>query len=400
MNKQLVGRRVVILVQNLPVPFDRRVWQEAHALRDAGASVSVICPAAKGFPVGQHLIDGIDVRRFVMPDEASGALGYVREYGLSMLRMYRELRSLSKTGAFDVVHFCNPPDLLAIVALTQKISKKSKLIFDQHDLGPELLQAKGIKFARFFGLVVRSWERIAYSVADQVIATNESYKAVAIQRGKKNQDDVTVVRSGPREDWIIDSEKTRVWANNREFQVGYVGVIGKQEGIDYLLDAADTLVHQEGLDVQFCLVGSGTEVPALVDRCAALRLDEHVSFLGRLSDDDLRSVLANSDICVNPDEYNELNDKSTMNKVVEYMALGRPIVQFDVTEGRFSAGNSSAYAKRNDAHSLAEEMKALLQDKERAEYMGALGRERFQTELRWEKQVPKLISAYVKALDA
>lgn len=394
----LAGRRIAILVQNLPVPFDRRVWQEALALRDAGADVSVVCPASTGYPVGDHELEGITIRRFDMPAEASGVLGYVREYGVSLWRMHKELKRLRKGGAFHVVHFCNPPDLLALVALPQKLTSGAKLIFDQHDLGPELVVAKRLRLGKLFVAVARSWEWMAYRAADHVIATNESYKRVAMSRGRKGPDSVTVVRSGPRKEWILPGEPTDKWSNGRDFQVGYVGVIGKQEGIDYLLEAARILVFEERLSVQFCLVGSGTEVQNLVEQVKLLGLGEHVSFLGRLPDAELRSVLSSSDVCVNPDEVNELNDKSTMNKILEYMALGKPIVQFEVTEGRFSAQDASAYARPNDSRSFAEELKRVLLDKRLASEMGDFGRKRFEEELCWEKQTPRLVRAYQSAM--
>lgn len=394
----LADRRVAILVQNLPVPFDRRVWQEALALRDAGADVSVICPGSTGYPVGDYELDGVTIRRFDMPAEASGPLGYLREYGISLWRMHKELGRLRRDGAFHVVHFCNPPDLLALVALPQKLISKSKLIFDQHDLGPELVIAKRLRLGRLFVAVARSWEWMAYHLADHVIATNESYKHVAVTRGRKLPNSVTVVRSGPRKEWIVPGEPTDKWSLGRDFQVGYVGVIGKQEGIDYLLDAAKILVHEEGLSVQFCLVGSGTEVPNLVEQAKKLGLAEHVSFLGRLPDAELRSVLSSSDVCVNPDEVNELNDKSTMNKILEYMALGKPIVQFEVTEGRYSAQTASAYARPNDSRSFANEIKRILLDRTLASEMGVSGRKRFEEELCWEQQTPRLIRAYRLAM--
>lgn len=394
----LQGRRIVILVQNLPVPFDRRVWQEALALRDAGADVSVICPDAKNFPVGRYVIDEIGILRFAMPAEANGALGYIQEYGVSLHRMFRALKVLRREGPFDVVHYCNPPDLLALVALPQKLFGKSKLIFDQHDLGPELVVAKRLRFGRFFVAMVRMWERIAYRVADHVIATNESYKQIAMSRGGKTADDVSVVRSGPRKEWIVFGEPTDKWSQGRDYQVGYVGVIGKQEGIEYLLEAARILVFEEHMNVQFCLVGSGTEVEQLKRQSDTMGLGPYVTFLGRLSDEDLRSVLTSSDVCVNPDEVNELNDKSTMNKILEYMALGKPIVQFDVTEGRFSAQDASAYAVPNDARSFSQELKEVLIDKSRAMRMGEYGRRRFAEDLCWEQQIPRLVNAYRTAI--
>ena len=394
----LAGKRLVILVQNLPVPFDRRVWQEALALRDAGASVSVVCPGTPDFPAGRFSIEGIDVVRYPGVYEASGVIGYVREYGQSLWRMGRALAGLHREKRFDVIQYCNPPDLLFAVAWPYRLIARSRLIFDQHDLGPELVVAKKMRFGGLFVALARSWEWCAYRSAHHVIATNESYRALALRRGGKSRAQVSVVRSGPRQEWIKKAMPSTEWNNGRAYTVGYVGVIGKQEGIEYLLEAARILVHEHKLDVQFCLVGSGTDVDRLKQLSARMLLTEHVSFLGRLSDEDLRSVLMNSDVCVNPDEVNELNDKSTMNKIMEYMALGKPIVQFDVTEGRFSAQQASLYAQANDSGSLAEKLSTVLLDPDLARQMGQFGEQRFRDELCWEQQTPILVKAYTRVL--
>lgn len=390
----LSGKNIAVLVQNLPVPFDRRVWQESLALSAAGARVTVICPADARHPAGEFDLDGIRVLRYAAPREATGAAGYFIEYPWALAAMTRQLLKAAKGTRFDVIHFCNPPDLLFLCALPYKLISRTKLIFDQHDLGPELIRAKRLPLSPIFMAIARIIERLTYASADHVISTNESYKNIALRRGGKGADEVTVVRSGPNVDWIVESETTDRWHNGRSKMLGYVGVIGRQEGIEYLLDALKVIVFDRKMDVQLCLVGSGPDLPRLTELAKEDGLDEHVSFLGRLSDENLRSVLANADVCVNPDEVNELNNLSTMNKIVEYMALGRPIVQFDVKEGRYSAGESSRYARKNDAESFAEEIIVVLSDDALARRMGEAGRARFRDSLSWERQVPILVDAY------
>jgi glycosyltransferase involved in cell wall biosynthesis len=181
----------------------------------------------------------------------------------------------------------------------------------------------------------------------------------------------------------------------RRYLVGYVGVMGKQEGIDYLLHAAAHLVHELGrTDVHFGLVGGGTSLEEMKALAHQLRVAEYVSFAGRVSDGALLAMLNTADVCVNPDVANEMNDISTMNKVMEYMALGKPIVQFDLAEGRFSAQRASVYARRNDALDLAAKIAELLDDPARRADMGAFGRRRIENELEWRHEAPKLIAAY------
>ncbi|MDD7945820.1 glycosyltransferase family 4 protein [Microbacterium sp. NE2HP2] len=393
----LSGRRVAILVQNLPVPFDRRVWMESMALAEAGADVTVVCPADDRHPAGEFTIEGIKVFRYRPPREASGPLGYLNEYAVSLLRMRHELRRARRGGRFDVIHFCNPPDLLYTVAGPFSRRDESILVFDQHDLGPELVEAKHMPLGRIFTGIAKIFESRTYASADHVIATNESYKQIAIARGGFTPDDVTVVRSGPVSNWG-DDVRPRDWHNGHEFLLGYVGVMGRQEGIEYLLEAIAALREWE-LDVHLSLVGSGPDRSRLEILAASLGITDNVTFHGRVSDEDLKSILSDADVCVNPDEVNPMNNLSTMNKIVEYMALGRPIVQFDVKEGKFSAGGASSYAEANSAQSLALEIRSLLQDPEMRAGMSQEGIRRFKHTLCWEHQAGHLVDAYVGILD-
>lgn len=396
--RPLTEKKILILVQNLPVPFDRRVWQESQSLSQAGAEVTVICPSDAKFPEGEFDIDGIRVIRYKNPPEARGALGYVLEYGLSLLRMSRSARKARIRGRFDAVHFCNPPDLLYLVAARFKRRDGSVLVFDQHDLGPELVSAKRLPFGGLFVAVAKLFEAWTYRAADHVVATNESYKRIAMTRGRFSDEAVTVIRSGPSRTWADEPTPARDWHEGRQYLVGYLGVMGRQEGIEHLL-----LAHREladsGLDVQLALVGSGPDRARLEHLVQALEIAERVTFHGRVDDTTLRSILANADVCVNPDEVNPMNDLSTMNKIIEYMALGKPIVQFDVREGRVSALESSLYADFDVPGSFGASIREVLQHPEKAAAMGEFGRERFMSELSWESQAERLVAMYTGLLE-
>lgn len=395
--KPLEGTRVAILVQNLPVPFDRRVWQESKALRDAGADVTVVCPSDAKHPAGRFVIEGITVHRYLAPKEAGAVLGYVNEYGVSLLRMRAELKDARRAGAFDVIQFCNPPDLLYAVAKPYKRRDGSTLVFDQHDLGPELVRAKHLPLAWFFVRLAALFERWTFRAADHVVSTNESYRAVAESRGGFPESKVTVVRSGPPRDWA-DAVQKKNWHRGRAYLLGYVGVMGRQEGIEYLIEALRILVEDLQLDIHLALIGSGPDRARLEDLARVSGHADRIEFHGRVTDDDLLSILSDADVCVNPDEVNEMNDLSTMNKIVEYMALGRPIVQFDVREGRFSAQEASAYADANSAQALADAIGEVLRDPDRAARMGEVGRQRFRAVLAWENQAEALVAAYTKMI--
>ena len=389
----MAERRVLILVENLPSPFDRRVWQEATTLRDAGYTVSIICPTGKGCEKKRETIDGIDIWRYRLPTEGEGAMGYLVEYSFALMQTFLlSLRVLFGRG-FDVVHACNPPDLFFLIGGFYKLFGK-KFLFDHHDANPELYEAK---FGRrdFFYRLMLGLERWTFRTADVSIATNESYKRIAVQRGGMPPERVFVVRSGPSLDRLKVVPPDESLKHGRKFLVGYVGVMGKQEGIDYLLRAAAHVVHRlKRADVHFGLVGGGTSLEEMRALAAELGLGAHVTFTGRVPDDEMLAMLNTADVCVNPDVANDMNDISTMNKVMEYMALGKPIVQFDLTEGRTSAREASLYARRNDARDLAQKIVELLDDPQRRRLMGLYGRRRVENELEWRHEAPKLLAAY------
>ena len=386
-------KRVLILVENLPSPFDRRVWQEANALRDAGYTVSIICPTGKGYEKRYEEIDGIAIRRYRLPNEAEGALGYLLEYGVAMAMTFWLSWKVLFTRGFDVIHACNPPDLFFAIGGFFKLLGK-KFVFDHHDINPELYEAK---FGRrdFFWKLMVALERWTFRTADVSLATNESYRKIAIERGGMDPDKVFVVRSGPSLERMKIVPPSPELKRGRRFLVGYVGVMGKQEGIDLLLESARVIVKDLGRDdVHFGLVGGGTSLEEMKQLAAEKGIGDHVTFTGRVPDGEMIAMLNTADVCVNPDVANEMNDKSTMNKIMEYMALAKPIVQFDLTEGRFSAQEASLYARRNDPADMAAKIVELLDDPARREAMGAFGRRRVENELEWRYEVPKLLAAY------
>lgn len=386
-------RRVLIIVENLPCPFDRRVWQEARTLAAAGYGVSIICPKGKGYEKSFEELEGVAIYRHPQPFEGRGALGYAAEYSWALLAEFMlSIRVLMERG-FDVVHACNPPDTLFLIGGFYKLFGK-KFLFDHHDINPELYEAKFSRRDFFYRLMVML-ERLTFRTADVCLATNESYRRIAIERGKRSPDRVFVVRSGPDLNRLKILPPRPELRCGRRYLVGYVGVMGRQEGIDGLLAAARHIVHELGrTDIHFGLVGGGTELAAMRSLAEQLDVAEYVTFTGRVPDAELLAMLNSADICVNPDIANEMNDKSTMNKIMEYMALGKPIVQYDLTEGRVSAQDASLYAKPNDPIDLAVKIVALLDNEPARKRMGQVGQERVRSALAWEHEAPRLLAAY------
>ncbi|MEM9644082.1 MAG: glycosyltransferase family 4 protein [Planctomycetota bacterium] len=388
---EFAGKHILIVIENLPAPFDRRVWQEAGTLRDMGAKVSIICPKMEGFRKSRETIDDIDIYRHSLPAEGSGPLGYLLEYSIAIFwELVLSIRIFLR-HRFDVIHGCNPPDLIFLVALPFKLLGV-KYVFDHHDINPELYIAK---FGRkgFFYRCMTFLERTTFRVADRSIATNESYRKIAIERGKMSPEKVTVVRSGPSTERLIPGSGDPKHRNGKRFLIGYVGVIGVQEGLDLLLDAVSKLLEKRQ-DVQFAIVGGGTSLNETIELAKELGLEDHVKFYGRVSDELLLEVLNTCDVCVNPDRPTEMNDLSTMNKVMEYMALKKPQVQFDLTEGRASAADASLYAKKNDSADFADKINELLESPEKRERMGEIGYQRVVGKLSWDHEQENLKRFY------
>jgi glycosyltransferase involved in cell wall biosynthesis len=393
-NRSSSALRTLIIVENLPVPFDRRVWSEARALRRAGYGVSIICPRMHGETKKYELLEGIHIYRHPLPVEAKGALAYFAEYACALFWQFTYSVRVLRQHGFDVIHGCNPPDLIFLVGGFYKLFFRKKFLFDHHDLNPELFEAK---FGRrgFLWRCLMLLERLTFRAADVSIATNESYRRIAVERGGMTACRVFTVRSAPDLDRVRPGLADAAWKKGRAHLVAYIGVIGQQEGLDLLVEAADHIIRRQNRqDVQFVIMGSGPaarEIEAHVER---RRLNEYMDLPGRVSDETLFSVLATADVCVNPDRPTIMNDKSTMNKVLEYMAMGKPIVQFSLAEGRASALESSLYARNTDAADFGDKILELIDDPARRNRMGAFGRRRIEEELCWTKEAPKLLAAY------
>lgn len=392
------SKHVLIIVENLPVPFDRRVWQEAKTLNQAGYQVSIVCPKGKGYSKSRENIQGIDIYRYPVPLEGDGVFGYFAEYSIALLLQFFIALRIFLSKRFDVIHACNPPDNIFLIGIFFKLVGK-KFIFDHHDINPELYVAKFGRKDFFYNLLLLS-EKLTFKLADVSIATNESYKQIAIERGGMVPDQVFIVRSGPSTEQFKILPPNPKNKNGKKYLVGYIGVIGKQEGISYLLESIRHIVFvKKRHDIYFQIIGGGPELDKVKSLAHTLNISDYVSFTGRISDDAVLEILNTADVCVNPDEANEMNDKSTMNKIMEYMALGKPIVQFDLKEGRFSAAESSLYANRNDSVDFAIKILDLLDNPELREKMGKIGIKRIQNQLSWEHQAPELIKAYERLFD-
>ncbi|WP_461347548.1 glycosyltransferase family 4 protein [Bradyrhizobium sp. USDA 4451] len=386
-------RRILIVVENLPVPFDRRVWCEATSLRKAGYQVSVICPMGRGHDEAYECLEGIHIYRHPMPLEARGIAAYLIEYPVALFwETWLAIKVAWKHG-FDVIQGCNPPDLIFLIGLLFKLGGR-RFVFDHHDVNPELYEAK---FGRrdFFWHLLRLVEYLTFKTASISIATNESYREIAVTRGGMPANRVFVVRSGPNLERVRLRPDDPAWRRGRRYSVGYVGVIGQSEGIDLLLQSIGHIVHDLGrTDIQFNIGGTGPEWNAVVQLCEEMQLSDYVNFTGAIADDALFTMLSTADVCVNPDRVTPMNDISTMNKIMEYMALGRPIVQFDVREGRRSALDASLYAAKNDPQDFASKIITLIDDPSLRQTMGAFGRSRVERALSWTHEEPKLLAAY------
>ncbi len=388
--------RALILVENLSVPFDRRVWQESTALRDAGWEVHVICPTgANRDTEPEAVIDGVRIHRYPLRPATGGPVGYLREYGLALLHTYRLAR---KVGPVRVVHACNPPDLLFLVARMLK-RRGARFVFDQHDLVPELYLSRFGRGEDFLYRLVLRLERLTYRAADVVIATNESYRRAALTRGGKKPDEVFVVRSAPVVERFHQVPPEEALKRGKPHLLCYLGVMGPQDGVDYALRSLALLRDEIGRsDWHAVFVGAGDTFDAMVALSRELGLSDMVEFTGRIPDEDLLRYLSTADVCLAPDPYNPLNDVSTMNKIMEYMAMARPIVSFDLREARVSAGDAAVYAPPNDESEFAKLIALLLDDPEERRRMGEIGQARVSGPLSWDNSRAALLAAYDAAV--
>jgi glycosyltransferase involved in cell wall biosynthesis len=387
---------VCIIIENLPVPLDRRVWQEARTLRDAGYRVSVVCPKGSGFRKGRETLEGIEIYRYWLW-EASRPLGYLLEYSLAFVGQFLLcLRAYARTR-FRVIQACNPPDTIFLVALFFRLFGV-RFIFDHHDLNPELYETKFQR--RDLGYMLVCWaEKWTYRTAEVSIATNESYREVALTRGGMRRERTFVVRSCPDLARIRIRPPQPELKQDRRQLVVYLGVMAHQDGLDLLLESIAILTKlRKSDDTLFVLIGSGPELPNLKVLATQNGLDGLVKFTGRLSDEDVAAYFSTAAFGVAPDRATPMNDKSTMNKIMEYMAFGLPVVLYDLTEGRRSAEDAALYAKRDDPADFAQKLMTLLDDESLRKDLGARGRKRIEEVLNWDHEKQALLEAYTTAI--
>jgi glycosyltransferase involved in cell wall biosynthesis len=389
------GRRVLLIVQNLPVPFDRRVWLEAASLTKAGYAVSVICPKAKGYNASFETLEGIDIYRYGLPIEARGAIGFVAEFAWCFLRTFvKSIRVALAGRGFDVIHACNPPETFWLLGRFWRLFGK-RFLFDHHDLSPEMYAAK---FGRDSGPMYKGLlflEHMTFKSAGVVITTNDSHKQVALARGGLAPEDVFIVRSGPDVDRLKVYPADATWKKGKPFLLAYLGEMCKQDGVDHLVRAVRIL--REDLkrdDVHAIFVGGGPEQPVIRAYADEQGIGDICTFTGRISDDDLCRILSSADLAVDPDPKTNWSDKSTMNKIMEYMFFGLPVVCYDLTEHKVSAQDAALYVQANSERALAEGISSLLDGPVRRACMSEYGAKRVREKLVWQHSVPSLLRAY------
>jgi glycosyltransferase involved in cell wall biosynthesis len=387
--------RILIIVENLPVPFDRRVWLESTTLKAAGYDVSVICPQGRAYREPYEVIDGIHIHRYPPPPPTTTKFSYAWEFPYCWIESLRIAARLSRNPGFDAIHACNPPDTFFLIGLIFKILRRTKFVYDQHDLCPELYLSRfGGRRAFYFGLL-RMLEWATYRAADMVLSTNRSYREHAIELGRVPAERVFVVRSGPELSRFSPVAPEPALKSGKKYLVCYLGVMAPQDGVDYLLRAIRHVVDVvKRRDVHFILIGSGDSFLAIRGLRDDLGLAEFVEMPGRIPDDDVRRYLSTADLCVCPDPRNPLNDVSTMNKVLEYMTFGKPMVSFSLRESRYSAEDGALYATPNDEIEFGEKIIQLLDNPELRETMGRMNQARIESQLSWEHTREELLAAY------
>jgi glycosyltransferase involved in cell wall biosynthesis len=386
----------LIIVQNLPVPFDRRVWLECQALVRSGYQVTVVCPKGEGDP-SYEVIDGVEIHKYRPYAPGGGKLGFIAEYAYSFLATARLTLRARRKGRFAVMQACNPPDIFWPIAIAMRGLDRTRFVFDHHDLSPELFQSRFPDGPRLPYLGLRALERRTHRTANHVIATNGSYREIAITRSGKAPGDVTIVRTGPDPGKLTRVAPEPELRRDRRYLAVYIGVMGPQDGVDNVIRAADVLVHEMNRDdIAFTLIGSGDCFDDLVRLRDDLRLNGHVEFTGRVPDEMVRRILSTADAGLSPDPKNPLNDVSTMNKTMEYMAFELPVVAFDLKETRVSAADAAVYVQPNDVHEYAKAIAELMDDEPRRVRLGKLGRTRVEQELAWSHQERAYLEVYAR----
>jgi glycosyltransferase involved in cell wall biosynthesis len=390
--------RILIIVQNLPVPFDRRVWLECRTLTRAGYQVAVVCPKGAGDPSYQ-VIDGVQIYKYRPYCPGGGAVSFFAEYAYSFAATLTLSLKAVRGGRFGAVQSCNPPDIFWPIGILFKLWHSSRFVFDHHDLCPETFESRFPGGSSLLYVGLRFLERRTTRLADHVISTNESYRSRVMDRDSVEPDRITVVRTGPDPDKLKAAEAVPSLRRGRPHLAAYIGVMGPQDGVDIVIKMADYVVNTlKRTDISFTLIGSGDcfdELVALRDR---LELGDFVEFTGRAPDEAVRDILSTADIGLSPDPKNPLNDVSTMNKTMEYMAFGLPVLAFDLRETCASAAEAGAYATPNDLEEMGRLLVDLIDDEPRRRSMGSAGRRRIEEKLAWSHQEPHYLSVYDRLL--
>jgi glycosyltransferase involved in cell wall biosynthesis len=395
----LPGNRVLIIVQNLSVPWDRRVWLECQALVSAGHQVAVICPKDDGDPA-YEVLDGVELYKYRGYAPGGYNLSYVAEYAYSLAATaWLTLKARRRSGRFDVLQACNPPDIFWPIARVLRAIDHTRFVFDHHDLSPELFESRFPNGPKLPYKALLAMERWTYRTADHVILPNDSYREIAITRGGKSPANVSVVRTGPDPERLKRGPEFPELRRGRRFLAAYIGVMGPQDGVDILVRAADIVINKLGRDdIAFTVMGSGDCLNDLIALRDELGLADHVEFTGRVPDEVLARVLSTADVGLSPDPKNPLNDLSTMNKSMEYMAFELPVVAFDLRETRGPCGNAAVYVTPNDEYQYAEAIVALMDDEPRRYHMGKLGRTRVEQNLGWPHQQRTYLGWYLRGV--
>ncbi len=388
---------MLLVVENLPAPLDRRVWQEALTLRDDGWVVTILCPRGASRDSEPHVeVERIAIHRYPLTAAGGGRLGYLREYAQAFRAVLGGVRRLSRETPFDVIQACNPPDFL-LLAARLAAGRRPRLVFDHHDLFPELYAARYGRTSGIAWALAVALERLSMRLAAVVIVPNDSYRTNAITRGRRRADDVFVVRNAPDPARFVAVDADPGLRRGRRHLLAYLGMMGAPDGVDHALHALAELRRTRD-DWHAVFMGDGDVLPAMVRLAGRLDLTDHVEFTGIVGDERIVQTLSTADVCLAPDPRNAFNEHSTMNKIAEYMAIGRPIVCYDLTEARLSANGAAVYADADEPAALARAIDALLDDPARREALGAAGRERIADELSWARSQQALRAAYARVV--
>ncbi len=391
-------RNILIIVQNLPVPFDRRVWQEATSLQKAGFGVAVVCPKKKIYTKSYEELEGIHIYRYSLIYEANeGVAGYLVEFIYCWIASLWLAMKAYMHRPFHAIHACNPPDTFFALALLFR-PLGIRFVFDHHDLCPELYVAKGGRRGGFLHRALLMLERLTFRTADAVISVNQSHRDIALRRGSVDASTVAIVRSGPPRTWADHCSAEPQLKCGRRYLVVYLGEMCRQDGVDHLINAIRCYADSYPKDTLFALIGGGPDQQRIKELAQQLELNDWVHFTGRVSNEILWQYLATADVCVDPDPYTEFNNLSTMNKIVEYLAFGKPVVAFDLKEHRRTASDAALYVVPNNGAELSIAIRDLLVDEELRRDMGYRGRLRFRASLAWENSEQELVALYSRLL--